>query len=249
MLLGRHSFFLFFLSGYYVRAEIIKAYNNTEFNDYVDRDYYNGDDAYVQNEELSIELKRMISVKNDLTRASLNGCSSGLDDGEISFCEFGDTSKERSVLLVGGSRIAHWEPFFSYLGRKHKFKVVTATINSCSFGYHPTIENDADCQDWNDHIINFISTMDPKPKAVVVNSSRSDGDGEYIPPGYVENIKEVLSLGIPVLGVRITPKFNNPNLCLWRNRGDVSKCATNYLTMPVKLVGTWPQATSNIRSC
>lgn len=219
-----------FLFGFYVRAELVKEYSEAEYSDYVRGDYYDGDSAYVQDGVLDVGLKRLISVKNDLTRASLNGCSNGFENGRITFCEFGDKNKDNSILLVGGSRIAHWEPLFSYLGRKYNFKVVTATINSCSFGYHPTIENDASCQDWNDNILDYISNMNPKPKAVVVNSSRSEEDGEYTPSGYVENIKEVLSLDVPVLGVRITPKFNDPNSCLWRNSDDVSKCATNYLS-------------------
>tara|TARA_R110000851_G_scaffold130818_1_gene264498 strand:- start:929 stop:2866 length:1938 start_codon:yes stop_codon:yes gene_type:complete len=224
------AFFLpVFLSGYYARAEIIKIYNEAKSNDYVNEVYYGGDGAYLQNGILEIGLKRLISVKNDVTRASLNGCSHGVDNGRISFCEFGNINEENSILIVGGSRVAHWEPFFSYLGRRNRFKVITATINSCSFGYHPTMESDVNCQDWNNNIIEFISNMDPKPKAVVVNSSRLEEDGEYTPSGYVENIKAVLSLGIPVLGIRINPNFNDPNSCLWRNSDDVSKCATNYL--------------------
>jgi peptidoglycan/LPS O-acetylase OafA/YrhL len=217
-----------FLSSYYVRSELILTYDEAEFNDYINGSFYNGDSAYVQNEALDIRLTRFISLRNDLTNASLNGCSTGIENGKISFCEFGNKSKEESILLVGGSRLAHWEPFFSYLGRKYSFKVVTATINSCSFGYHPSIENNVKCQNWNNNIIEFISNMNPKPKIVVVNSSRLDSNGEYTPSGYVKNIKEVLSFGIPVLGIRTAPKFDNPNLCLWRNSDDTSKCATNY---------------------
>lgn len=147
--------------------------------------------------------------------------------GNIHSCEFGDKNSEKTILLVGGSRLAHWEPLFSYIGRKEDFKVITATINGCSFGYHPNIENKIECQDWNNKIMNFISSLEPKPKVVVVNSSRSGPDGEYTPSGYIKNIKEVLSLKIPVIGIRINPEINDSGICLWRNSNDVSKCTTN----------------------
>lgn len=226
-IIGLVFFIPVFISSYYARTELIRAYDNAEATDYVAGNYYEGDSVYVQEGPSDIGLRRLVPVKNDLTPASLNGCSDGSVKGGISTCEFGDKNSENSILLVGGSRVAHWEPLFSYIGRKEGFKVITATINSCSFGYHPTLENDVNCQDWNNKIINYISSLEPKPKVVVVNSSRSEADGEYTPSGYIKNIKEVLSLDIPVIGLRISPKFNDPDICLWRNSDDISKCTAN----------------------
>ena len=225
--IGLVFFIPVFISSYYARTEIIKELHKTEATDYVAGKYYEGDSVYVQKGPSGIDLKRLISVNNDLTPASLNGCSDGSVKGGLSSCEFGDKNSEVSILLVGGSRVAHWEPLFSYIGRKEGFKVITATIDGCSFGYYPTLENDKNCQDWNNKIIKFISNLNPKPKVVIVNSSRSEADGEYTPSGYIKKIKEVLSLDIPVIGIRINPEFNNPDICLWRNSDDVSKCTTN----------------------
>lgn len=226
-IIGLVFFIPVFISSYYARTELIREYDNAEATDYVDGNYYEGDSVYVQEGPSGIELKRLVPVKNDLTPASSNGCSDGLVKGEVFSCEFGDKSSKDSILLVGGSRVAHWEPLFSYIGRKDGFKVITATMDGCSFGYHPSLESDIKCQNWNKKIVNFISNLEPKPKVVVVNSSRSEADGEYTPSGYIKNIKEVLSLDIPVIGIRINPKFNDPDVCLWRNSNDVSKCAAN----------------------
>lgn len=239
--LGSILFIPVFLSSYYARTEILEEQDTAKTTDYVSGNYYEGKNAYIQEGPTNIELRRLVSINYDLTGASLDGCSDGLIDNEISFCEFGDKNSENSILLVGGSRLAHWEPMFSHLGKKEGFKVITATINSCSFGYHPTLESDVKCQDWNNKIIEFISDLNPKPKVVIVNSSRTENDkvakeasikskDEYIPTGYIKNIKEVLLLDIPVIGIRINPILNEPNFCLWKNSDDGSKCGTNYLS-------------------
>lgn len=226
-LIGLAFFTLVFVPSYSARTEIMREYDRAKVTDYVVGKYYDGDGVYIEKKLSDINFKRLITVKSDITPASLNGCSDGSIKDGVSTCEFGDKNSEKSVLLIGGSRVAHWEPLFSYMGKKEGFKVITATIDKCSFGYHPTLEGDINCQEWNNKIINFIANLEPKPKAVIVNSSRSETDGEYTPSGYIRSIKEVLSLGIPVIGIRITPQFNNPNVCLWRNSDDVSKCKTN----------------------
>ena len=225
-IIGLVFFIPVFTSGYYARAELIREYDNAEATDYVAGNYYEGDSVYVQKGPSGIGFKRLVSLRNDMTHASFEECRSV--KGDISTCEFGDKNSENSILLVGGSRLAHWEPLFSYIGRKEGFKVTTAIMHSCSFGYDPTLGSNTDCQEWNNKIINFISNLEPKPKVVVVNSSRVEADGEYTPSGYIENIKEVLSLDIPVVGLRVNPNFNAPDTCLWRNSDDdVSKCIAN----------------------
>lgn len=231
---------LFFIpvaaSSFYVRAQILNTYGKEPANNYVDSDYYEGSNAYVQAGTINLNLRDFISIKSNRSISSLSGCSDGVIDGEISFCDLGDKNSDTSILLIGGSRLAHWEPLFSYLGKKEKVKVVAATTHSCSFGFNLT--QDPKCLDWNNKVIDFISNMNPKPKMVVVNSSRSEHkntlkkykaeSGEYIPSGYVDNIKEVLDLGIPVIGIRINPVSDDPNGCLWKNMEDSSKCTVNY---------------------
>lgn len=237
--IGLVFFIPVFASGFYARTEIINIEDDFNASNVVNGNYYDGDSAYVQYGPSGLNLKREIALQKDTPSAFGDGCSDGLINGKVSFCEFGDTKSESSILLVGGSRIAQWEPFFSYLGRKNNFKVITAVMNGCSFGFKFEMEDNIDCHEWNNKIVQFVSDLEPQPKVIVVNSSRLEPDrvineldlksnGEYIPPGYVDNIKEVLSFGIPVVGLRINPVFNENSLCLWTNRDDVSKCAINY---------------------
>ena len=234
--IGLVFFIPVFISSYYARTELTRVANKFAVADYVNGNYYKGDSAYVQDGATGIGTKRFLSLSLDRNAISLNGCTDGVVDGEVSFCEFGNKNSDNSILLVGGSRIAHWEPVFSYMGRKDNFKVVTAIKGYCSFGYNPKSDPSdplgSRCQDWNNKIVKFISSMNPKPKVVIINSSRSEDNdkGEYVPSGYIKNIKEVLSLNIPVVGIRINPVFKDSNNCLGNNSNDASKCAINYLS-------------------
>lgn len=221
----------------YIQSKITNLYNQVQTTNYDVKNYYKGNHAYVQNESLNISLEKLISAPKDRSISSLVGCSDGVIDGEISFCELGDKNSDTSILLVGGSRLAHWEPLFSYWAKQENIKIIAATIHSCSFGVN--ILQDQNCQEWNNKVINFISEINPRPKIVVINSSRSEhkdtvqklriDNGEYIPLGYVENIKKVLSIGIPVIGIRINPVFDDPNTCLWKNAKNPStQCAIKY---------------------
>jgi peptidoglycan/LPS O-acetylase OafA/YrhL len=225
--------------GYFTRIELYKEFEIAKVTEYASESYYTEGSVYIQKGPANIDIRRLITVTSDHTAASFHPCGKGLVDGKVAFCEFGNMQSEDYILLVGGSRLAHWEPLFSYLGKKHGFKVITTAVNNCSFGYSPTMEDNKNCQEWNRQIINYISNLQPVPKAVVVNSSRSETPatikkynlediGEYTPQGYIKNIKKLLAFNIPVIGIRITPIFNGPNTCLWRNN-DAEKCTASQL--------------------
>lgn len=234
--------FLFFVpvtsSSFYIRSQVVNTYEKDPATNYVNSKYYEGSNAYIETGPTNIGVKDFISVESNRSIPSLTGCIDGVVDGMISFCELGDKNSENVILLIGGSRLAHWEPLFSYMAKKENFKIVAATINSCSFGFNPL--QDPKCEDWNNKVIKFIADMNPKPKAVIVNSSRSEHkgtvkkfgikSGEYMPSGYVNNIKEVTSMGIPVIGIRINPVADDPNVCVWGHMKDASKCTIHYQT-------------------
>lgn len=226
--LGALFFTPVFLGGYLVRSEIVKYYDETRATDFVQGEYFEGRSVSLQKGSADVDVDRMVSINHDLTGASLNGCSAGVVGDGVSTCEFGDTSQERSVLMVGGSRLAHWEPLYTYLGEKYGFRVITATINSCSFGYHPTMDEDVACEEWNGRILDLISSIDPEPMVVIANSTRNDdGGSDFVPDGYVESWKEVIDMGIPVVGIRAPARLEEPNSCLWKNLGGPTACAVS----------------------
>lgn len=82
-------------------------------------------------------------------------------------CEFGDTSKEDYLLLIGDSHAAHWSGAFDYASKKVGLKlIVAAGVKGCTYLY------DVD----NDECSQFVSTVDglisnPHAKFVFVSSN------------------------------------------------------------------------------
>lgn len=227
--IGALCFASVLLPSLYIYIKIDKIHNSFKAHEAISNDFYKGKSAYAENGSPDINLKRFIGNKGDINTPSLDGTSNGLDNGNMLFSESGDKSSDKSILLVGGSTNAHWEPFFSYLGKKHNFKVIVFNRTVCSIGYNPgSGSNYQICKDWNNKLISSISSIKPQPKVVVVNTSRHSGDRkEFTPTGSVKSIKDVLSLGIPVIGLRINPLQKDPNRCLWKSN-DASDCAVSF---------------------
>lgn len=218
------------LPSLFIYIKIDRIHDSFKAHEVISNDFYKGRSAYAQNGSPNINLDKFIGNQGDINTPSLDVTSHGLKNGNMLFSESGDRSSDRSILLVGGSTNAHWEPFFSYLGKKHGFKVIVFDRTSCSFGYNPNTppsENYQACNDWNNKIIETITHMKPQPKIVVVNTSRHQDRKEFTPIGSIKSIKEVLSLGIPVIGIRINPLQQDPNSCLWKSH-EASDCAVSF---------------------
>lgn len=226
-IIGALCFIFVLLPSMYIYLKIDNVHNEAKVADFIGDNFYDGKSAYVQRGPPNIGLESYIINKANINAPSLDGTSEGLEDGEIILSEYGDTNSDNSILLVGGSTNAHWEPFFSYLGKKHNFKVIVFNRTVCSIGYNPgSGSNYQVCKDWNNKLIDSISNIKPQPKVVVVNTSRHLDRKEFTPSGSVGSIKEVLSLGIPVIGIRINPLQDDPNGCLWRS-DEASECAVS----------------------
>lgn len=229
-LIGIVCFTFVLLPSLYTYLKIDSAFDKAKVENFVGDNFYKGQSVYLQSGPPNISLENYIVNKADVNTPSLDGTSEGLKNGELILSEYGDTTSNKSILLVGGSTNAHWEPFFSYLGKKYNFKVIVSNRTACSFGYNPNTPPSANyqaCNDWNDKIIETITHMKPQPKVVVVNTSRHLERKEFSPSESVESIKKVLSFGIPVIGLRINPLQNDPNGCLWRGN-DKSECAVSF---------------------
>lgn len=230
-IIGLVFFIPVFLSSYYVRDQLSEVYEEVRADNNLIEGLYQEDRVYIQSGPANIDLKNYIGNRVDINNPSLDGTSYGLKDGKVLFGEYGNKNSHNTILLVGGSKNAHWTPFFIYLAEKHNSKVIVFNKSACSFGHNankPTdLLNYQTCNDWNHRIIAAIKNIQPQPKVVIANISRHRDGKEFVPTGYIKNIKQVLSFGIPVIGLRINPLHDDPNGCLWRSN-ESSECVSNY---------------------
>ena len=200
-----------------------------------DNDLFYGSRVYIQDDASDLDYRYVTAVSRDLSEAMKreNNCATEITDSDIVICEFGDTTSENIIALVGGSHVGQWEPLFSDLANQYEFKLVTILKHSCSLGYE-IVENNETCEVWNNNIVDFID--DINPDVVVTNSTRSNRPREnrlvandpieYVPAGYVEKWQAITTLGIPVIGIRDNPWFeSDPSYCIWKNRQEASQCA------------------------
>lgn len=231
-LVGIYFFTPVFIFSLYAYNEVAFKYKKEAF-DYVQGNYYVGQQAFIQSSVEAPTLKRLATLNYDVSRSALGDCKAGIGNSEVKFCEFGDVSSTDYMILIGGSRAAHWEPLFSHIAEKNGLKLLVINKDACSLGHNAVSINHINyksCEEWNENTFNFIKELKHPPKAIITKSSRErKADKEFTPKGYVEYINQLLDLGIPVIGIRNNPVYSKqPNECLWRNPSNPEICAADY---------------------
>ncbi|WP_346795483.1 SGNH hydrolase domain-containing protein [Halomonas sp. Bachu 37] len=196
---------------------------------------FDGSEIYIQDDATDLEYGYVTAIANDLGEVMdrNNGCATEINDSTIIVCEFGNTSSETVIALVGGSHVGQWSPLLVNLAKEYNFKLVSVIKHSCSLGYE-IVEDNHTCELWNENIVDYLSELDPG--LVVTNSTRAnrlrtdrlvdDDPVEFVPKQYVKKWEEINGLGIPVVGIRDNPWFeSDPSYCVWKNRQEASQCA------------------------
>src|SRR5690606_12491815 len=88
---------------------------------------------------------------------------------------------------------------------------------------------DEECKSFNEGIVGRLAEL--RPDFVITNSTRLDRYNhsefvEFVPKAYSAKWREITALGIPVIGIRDNPWFeDNPSLCVWNNPETATICA------------------------
>ena len=191
--------------------------------------FFAGAGISLQDNARDVPLARFMGVKRDISPAARETCDRGMLSAEIILCTFGDLEAGPLVVLVGGSHASQWEPAFSEIGRRYGFRLVTISMSACSLGYQPVALRSADCQRWNAGLLPVLAAL--RPDALITTATRADPPGaapaiEFVPDGLVSSLRDILALGIPVIGIRDNPWFvRDPNACVWQNPARATRCA------------------------
>ncbi|PWF86616.1 acyltransferase family protein [Kocuria rosea] len=180
-----------------------------------------------------------LPLPEDLPRqpASLGeACPEDLDLPEelLRFCHesVAQEAPERTVLVLGNSHLQHWLPALRPLAEAERWRVLTWIQPGCFYAAAEDQPGSESCRAWFEGAEQMIGTADPD--LVVVQSTFTDLEGEVLRPGLEQRIRELTDRGIPVVGIRDTPRFPEaPAECAVANGEDDPRC-----TFAHPMVGT-----------
>ncbi len=155
-----------------------------------------------------------------------DGCLQELTGERLVTCTGGDRGGGTTVLVVGGSHSLHWLPAIEPVAKERGWRLVTALKADCPMSAGPfgTDDRQRSCGAWNRSLLDWI-LADP-PDMVITTSTITTPQAESVPGGYVERWRELAAAGIPVIGIRDTPRAGSDRPdCLARHRDDPWACA------------------------
>lgn len=154
------------------------------------------------------------------------GCHVGVYDAELETCSFGDPDGEVTIMLLGGSHSAHWQPGLQVVAERRGWHLVSATKSACTFTTQPRVNERAlpSCLDWNAAALAEIERV--RPDYVFTTSTLSWRlPEETVPEGYLERWAELAELGVEVLAIRDTPRSSQNQVeCLEGNLSTPERC-------------------------
>ncbi|WDF32548.1 acyltransferase family protein [Arthrobacter agilis] len=155
-------------------------------------------------------------------------CAEGLmpADPLLASCvQTGDpAAAERTVLLLGDSHSKMWMTAVGAMATGNNWLAVSVHRPSCRLVDAPGTV-DAACSAFNRAAVAYA--LELAPDAVLTVGTRTDwsSPAEEVPEGFEEGIAPLLEAGIPVVGLRDTPRFEEDMAeCTARHSGGVEAC-------------------------
>lgn len=167
----------------------------------------------------------------DTPAAYADGCQVPVPSTEVVTCTYGDPDGDRTLVLVGDSKVLQWQPAFDALGKAHGWRVVTMTKSGCAFAAGEQATFDVaypECAPWNENAMAQLLELQP---AAVVTSQYWDvaivGHGQRrssaMVDGLVQHWSRLQDGGVPVVVL-----LNNPTPPV--EAGQVYDCVAAHLT-------------------
>lgn len=173
----------------------------------------------------------------DAPSPTYDGCIT--PDREVRICTYGDPDAARAIAVVGGSHSEHWLPALELLGREHGFRVVTYLKEGCpltlsdqpSYAEFPFPE----CREWTGEVLDRLGEARPDWVFAPGTRYRAHGDGDEVPPEFLDIWTALSDRGLRVLAIRDTPRLRR-NGILYRavdclaHRGTAYSCGVDRTT-------------------
>ncbi|WP_051973624.1 acyltransferase family protein [Cryobacterium sp. MLB-32] len=164
-------------------------------------------------------------------------------DSGIRYCVAGDTTAERTVMLVGDSHAGMWQQALGAAAQAEGYRLVTRWLSACPAIPVAVVNaegvRDPECEQYRANTVRLIGEQ--RPDAVVIVDANSylgrviSDTGEAISPeaqgqrwaaAYSQFVAQIRGFGAVAASVEDNPQLGfNPVLCLTRVFGSAENCA------------------------
>ncbi|RII43449.1 acyltransferase [Galactobacter valiniphilus] len=141
-----------------------------------------------------------------------------IDSQVIESChEGGDLGSKTTVLVVGDSHAQQWTPALDAAAQAQGWHWVALYRPGCRFGSTEEGSADPECAAYTQEAKDYVAGRTGAISAIVTVATKSvaagedgasAGESEVVVPGLVDAISPWLKEGLPVVGLRDTPRFS-----------------------------------------
>ncbi|QGG40300.1 acyltransferase family protein [Aeromicrobium yanjiei] len=166
-----------------------------------------------------------------------SGCQVRGGDPKPKLCEWGDTSSDRTVVIIGDSKMAQWQTALEEIAKDEGWKLIQITKSACPFT-DASIDrsNKVDCRQWGRTALQDI--LELKPDLVIAShrmqdalpegkTDDKDATVDAMADGMARYWKTLTDAGIPVVALLDNPAPTNQPVyeCVAQNPEDLTACA------------------------
>jgi peptidoglycan/LPS O-acetylase OafA/YrhL len=152
-------------------------------------------------------------------------------------CKWGDLKSNRTVVIVGDSKIAQWETALADLATREHWKLIQITKSSCPFtDAEIARSNRVDCRAWGKKALQDI--LDIKPDLVIAahrmntalpagKTKLADSTQKAMSDGMARYWKTITDAGIPVTALLDNPEPSDVPVyeCVAEHSKDLPRCS------------------------
>ncbi|MGB5952156.1 MAG: acyltransferase family protein [Ornithinimicrobium sp.] len=242
------AFGAYAISSNFAPAEVARSAGGDSESSFVQTDEYPGADreagqASLTSDNTADPAPGLAEASEDIPAVYADGCHQTPTDPEVVSCTYGQLDADRTMVLVGGSHSAHWQPALRLVAEQQGWRLLSATKSGCRQGTQFTEVSTgtesvgleganvdpaqaASCRQWNEALMRWIPEQEPD--LVVMTSTTGSGSKENVPATYQEVWRQLSDRDIAVLAIRDTPRPQQDMVdCLAQNGTQSTDCDLN----------------------
>lgn len=166
-------------------------------------------------------------------------CQVGPSVDRARICEWGDTTSDRVIVIVGDSKVSQWQPALDAIGKDEGWKLVQVTKSGCAFTDAMRVNRGrawTECRSWGRSALSTVIDLEPD---LVLTSQRAptavpdewpdsgDQSSDLMVDGLVRFWSRIRDAGIPVAALldNPSPPTRSVSECVAAHPDDLRVCS------------------------